>query len=357
MKNPRININLTQIRENAERVFENCRNNNISLTGVVKVGAGDIKLAQSFINGGIKSLGDSRLDNIRNLRRSGYQGETVLLRLPQLAEVTEVINYADLSLVSEVVTVKALSEAAVKACKRHGIIVMIDVGDLREGILPDKIKDFFREIVNLPMLDIRGIGTNVGCYGGVLSTISNTEILVELAEELRDYYSLELPLISGGNTATTRLLSDNTLPEGINHLRIGEAILQGTDITNQRIIKDLQQNNFTMTASIIELKDKPSVPTGEVGYDAFGNIPVYEDRGVRKRAILAVGRQDVKLDGLIPVDEGIKVLGASSDHLLVDVTDKKGCLSTGDELEFYLDYGAILRLMTSPYVYKNYIMF
>lgn len=325
------------------------------MTGVLKGAAGDIRVMEAFLRGGIESLGDSRLRNIIKFREAGFSGEIVLLRLPQLNEVNEIIQYADVSLVSEETTIRALGTAARKADKVHGIIIMVDVGDLREGVLPEDLEDFIRGIVNLSGIEIRGLGTNVGCYGGVLPSRENTRLLVDLKARIEKKLGINLPVVSGGNTATTILFEENSLPVGINNLRVGEAILQGTDITNQRVIRGLNHNNFTLTASIIEIKEKPSVPTGEIGCDAFGNKPEYPDRGIRKRAILAVGRQDMKLDGLTPALDKAEIMGASSDHLLVDITEVDRELRIGDEMEFYLDYGAMLAVMTSPYVYKNYL--
>ena len=354
MKTPRININLKNIEENAKLMKERCGRNNINLTGVVKGSAGDIKVAEAFLSGGIKSIGDSRLKNIIKMRENGINAEMVLLRLPRISETKEIVKYVDISLVSEIETIRALGRAAFEAKKEHGILVMIDVGDLREGVLPENLSSFFKEIVDIEGILIKGLGVNVGCYGGVLPTNENTKILIELKEEMERLFNITIPIISGGNTATTILLGSD-LPEGINNLRVGEAILQGTDITNQRDIPGLNHNNFTLTASIIELKNKPSVPRGKLGHDAFGNVPDFKDKGIRKRTILAVGRQDVKVDGLSPLKEGIDILGASSDHLLIDLTDNEGNFKIGDELTFSLDYGAMLALMTSDYVAKNYI--
>ena len=355
MQTPAVRINLRNIEENARLIRKRCQARGISVTGVVKGAAGDLKVAETLLRGGITSLGDSRLKNIIAFRQTGFNGEIVLLRLPQLSEVEKVIEYVDISLVSELATVKALSLAAVKAAKKHGIIVMVDVGDLREGILPGELAVFISKIISLPGLELKGIGTNVGCYGGVLPTRDNTELLLKLKKMLESKFAVKLDTISGGNTSTTLLLEDLKLPAGINHLRVGEGILQGTDITNQRLIKELNHDNFTLVAEIIELKDKPSVPQGEIGHDAFGKIPQFPDRGVRRRAILAVGRQDVKIDGLTPLQKGAEILGASSDHLIVDLTDLDGEYQVGDHMEFRLDYGAMLAVMTSPYIEKQYL--
>ena len=354
MKTPRVNIKLKNIEENANNILEKCKERDIKLTGVVKGSAGDIKVASAFVRGGIESIGDSRIRNIKKMREAGFEEEMVLLRLPQLNEVEDIVKYVDITLISEIETIKALNKEALKQDKKQGIIVMVDVGDLREGVLPDDLNEFFAEITSLTAIEIKGIGTNVGCYGGVLPSKENTEILVNLKENLEEKFEIDLPLISGGNTATSKLLYNGELPQGITNFRIGEGILQGTDITHQRIIEEQNQNNFTLTASIIELKEKPSVPKGEIGHDAFGNKPQFEDKGVRLRAILAIGRQDVKVDGLEPMLEGAEIIGASSDHLLVDLTEVDREFSIGDEIEFSLDYGAMLAVMTSEYTYKSY---
>ncbi|ACL70662.1 alanine/ornithine racemase family PLP-dependent enzyme [Halothermothrix orenii] len=355
MKTPRVNINLPRIRENASIFNRKCQQQGISLTGVVKVMAGDLKVIKTFVQAGLTSLGDSRLYNLKKIREAGIGVELMLLRLPRLDEVSDVIKYSDISLNSEVTVIEALSREAIKVNRSHDIIVMVDVGDLREGVLPEDISEFFGKIIDLPGINIKGLGTNVGCYGGVLPTYKNTNLLIELKEKMEVKYGVHLPVISGGNSATTYLLDRNELPSGVNNLRVGEGILRGVYPTFNEIIEGVNQNCITLTASIIEVKDKPSVPRGRIGRDAFGNKPRFEDRGIRRRAILAVGRQDVKISGLDPVLDGVEVIGASSDHLIVDITEARYDLSVGDELEFNLDYGGILRAMTSPYVYKNYI--
>ena len=354
MKTPRVNIKLKNIEENAENMVKKCEKENIKLTGVVKGSAGDVKVASAFVRGGVESIGDSRIKNIKKLRKAGFEEEMVLLRLPQISEVEDVVENVDITLISEIKTIKHLNKAALKAGKKQGIIVMVDVGDLREGVLPDDLEAFFEEIINLEAISIKGIGTNVGCYGGVLPSKENTKILVDLKHKLEKKFDIKLSLISGGNTATSKLIDNDKLPEGITHFRIGEAILQGTDITHQREIKAQNQHNFILNAEIIELKEKPSVPKGEIGHDAFGNKPKFEDKGIRLRAILAIGRQDVKVNGLTPMLDEAEIIGASSDHLLVDLTEVNQVLDVGDELEFSLDYGAMLALMTSEYVNKSY---
>ncbi|MCF8008984.1 MAG: alanine/ornithine racemase family PLP-dependent enzyme [Halanaerobiales bacterium] len=353
-KTPRVNINLDNIEQNARVLKEKCDSLGIEITGVVKGGAGDLRIVNSIVAGGILTLGDSRLKNIIKMREAGFDNKIVLLRLPRLSEVKKIIKYVDISLNSELVTLKSLAREAIKQKKTHQVIIMVDVGDLREGVLVNDFIKFIEKAIKIDGIKVIGLGTNVGCYGGVLPTFENTEVLLDLKEEVKNKLNYKLKIVSGGNTATTKLLDSNELPQGINNLRIGEGLIQGTDITHQREIDYLNSNNITLTAEIIELKEKQSVPSGKTGHDAFGNKPEFKDKGIRKKAILAVGRQDVKIAGMTPLLKGVEILGASSDHLICDITDTETKLQIGNELEFKLNYGAMLKAMTSPYVDKHY---
>ncbi|HMA60710.1 MAG TPA: alanine/ornithine racemase family PLP-dependent enzyme [Halanaerobiales bacterium] len=354
-KTPRANINLVNIKENARILKDECDKRGINITGVVKGSAGDLRVINSVVEGGITTLGDSRIKNIIKMREAGFENEMVLLRLPRLSEIKQLIKYVDISLNSELVTLESIGRAALKKEKLHKVIIMVDVGDLREGVLVKDFMDFMEDALDIEGIKIIGLGTNVGCYGGVLPTYDNTKILLDLKEQVKEKYGYDLEVVSGGNTATTILFEEDELPTGVNNLRVGEGLIQGTDVTHQREIPFLNSNNITLTAEIIELKDKPSIPTGQIGHDAFGNKPKFEDKGIRKRAILAVGRQDVKVEGMTPLIEGVEIIGASSDHLLCDVTDSRQDLQIGSEIEFKLNYGAMLKAMTSEYVNKKYI--
>jgi hypothetical protein len=94
---------------------------------------------------------------------------------------------------------------------------------------------------------------------------------------------------------------------------------------------------------------KPAQPWGDRAQAAFGEAPVRTGSRTVHQAILALGRQDVDPDGLQP-PEGITILGMSSDHLVVDLGDHP--VAVGDEIDFGVAYGALVRAMTSPFVTK-----
>lgn len=349
---PRIEVDLDKLRHNARFVVDACSRFGIRVAGVTKVTCAMPEVARTLLDGGVSWLADSRTENLARLKSCGLSGEFIYLRGPIQSRVREVVELADISLCSDVATVRLLGDAAKFLGKRHRVIMMVDVGDLREGVMPDEALDTARAIASTPGVELFGIGTNHACFGGVMPTVDNVSLLVEIAERIRRELAIELPIVSGGNSTALRLVLSGAMPEGVNQLRVGESIMLGVDVNNREPIPGMYQDAFTLVAEVIEVQRKPSVPIGCIGQDAFGNVPVFVDRGIRDRVILGIGRQDVKVDGIRPLTEGAEVLGASSDHLIVDVTEAAVRPASGEEMRFRPDYGALLAAMTSPYVAK-----
>ena len=348
---PRVEIDLAGIRHNARNIVRRCREHGIRVTGVTKGACGHPAIARAMLEGGVWRLADSRLLNLERLRNAGITAEMVLIRIPMPSEVPHVPEVADSSLNSEIETIRALGDRAASLGKTHGIVLMVDVGERREGVMPERVMDISREIVRTRGVRLEALGTNVACFNAVLPTRKNVQIVVDLAREVGRDLGIEVG-VSGGNTATTVLLDREEMPDGVTELRIGEGILLGTDISNDRRIPGAFPDTFILAAQVVELQEKPSMPEGETGYDAFGLRPAFVDRGTRRRAIVAVGKQDVEVSGLTPVDRGIEIVGASSDHLVLDVDDAEKDIRLGDIIRFSVNYPAMLRLMTSDYVEK-----
>lgn len=307
---------------------------------------------KAMLEGGLEIVGDSRIENLKRLEE--IKCRKMLLRIPMESHAAEVVKYSDISLNSEIETIRLLSKAAKRLNRRHNVILMIDVGDLREGILEEDVIGVVKEAMNLPNIRVCGIGTNLTCYGGVIPDSNNLGKLINLKRSIYENFGLNLPIVSGGNSSTLYMLLNETLPEGINQLRIGEAIVLGRETSFGRQLPNCHKDAFILKGEIIEMKEKPSVPIGKIGTDAFGKTPVFENKGIIKRAIIALGRQDIAPEGLEAADKNITVLGASSDHLIVNITDCNSIYNVGDIIDFYMDYGCILRAMTSPYVKKYY---
>jgi predicted amino acid racemase/arginase family enzyme len=348
---PYITIDLNKIEHNARTITALCRKYGIEVCGVSKVTCGMPQVAKAMLRGGVACIGESRMQNIHRLKANGVSTEYTLLRIPPLSAADDIVTSVNMSLNSELPVIQALSEAAFRRGLVHNIMIMVDLGDLREGVWPDDLLPMVREVVELPGIRIAGLGTNLSCYGGVKPSENNMTQLVEYAHRIESGFGIKLRYISGGNSSSLNLMASGKMPRAVNHIRIGEGILLGRETVNRTAWPGTFQDAFLLQAEIIELKEKPSVPIGETGEDAFGGKPTFVDKGERDRAILNIGREDVVVEGMKPVDPQITILGASSDHLIVDVTEAEN-VRLGDELAFFMNYGALLAAMTSEYVDK-----
>lgn len=305
-------------------------------------------------------LADSRVKNIATYSELAKNNSkmTVLLRLPMHSEIEEVIKYVDLSFNSEISTIRLLNKEAENQGKKHKVLLMIDIGDLREGIFyknEELLYSTIEEIIEMSNIELYGIGVNLTCYGAIIPKNDNLSILTSIAENIEKKYSIELNMVSGGNSSSIYLVDKGELPKGINNLRLGEAFLLGNDTAYGENLPGTKGDALILEAEIIELQEKPSVPIGEVGVDAFGQKPYYEDRGIIKRAIIGIGKQDTDLESMTPLDDKIDILGGSSDHTILDVTKSDTTYNVGDIICFELGYGGMLKTATSSYVEKTYI--
>lgn len=345
---PQLEFDLALLRSNADAVISRCRGMGIRVCGVVKGVDGLPEAARVLRAAGAEELGTSRLEQVAKCRAAGVPGPWLLIRIPGLTELPDVVALCETSLQSEWPTLLALGEECLRQNKTHRVIVMTDLGDLREGFWDKKeLVDVCERVErDLPHVQLAGIGVNLTCYGSTKPTPEKMNELVGLARQVEQRIGRKLEIVSGGATSSFTLVHWGTMPAGVNHLRIGEAILLGKDLQVDWGIRDmdyLRMDALTLRAEVVEVKDKPTYPIGEFAIDAFGRKPVYEDRGIRRRAILALGRADVgELESLIPREPGLTVIGGSSDHCIVDVEDCPRRLQVGDIVEFSLCYSHML---------------
>lgn len=303
-----------------------CNRYGISVAGVTKCTLGMPEVANAMICGGVTWIGESRLDNIERLKNNNIKVPFLLMRSPHKSEIERVVSLADISLNTEYEIIEDLSNVSIKNNIIHKIIIMVDLGDLREGVLPNELIPLVKEILKMKGVKIIGIGTNLTDLNGTIPTTANNQQLVNLAEEVEKKFNIKLEYLSAGNSSSLKLLESGKIPSRINNFRIGEGILLGRET--------LYREKFPNTYQ-----------------DAFGNIPSVKDKGMRTRCILNVGRQDMNVDGLSPQKSTLEILGATSDHLLIDSTNDTD-LSVGDVISFNLNYSALLASMTFPFVEK-----
>ena len=347
---PRIEISLSQIRENTKKLSELYMQKGISLMGVTKAVLGEPSIAKAMIQGGVKFIADSRIENIQKMKSAGISTQFVLLRTC-LSQAESIVKNADISLNTEIETLKKLSYHAKGQNKIHQVIIMVELGDLREGILPCDLPQLVRKTLSLPHLKIIGIGCNLACYGGIKPDDKNMRELSELVDLIEKEFQIDLEIISGGNSANFEWFKSSQDVGRVNNLRLGESILLGCETVGRKVIPGLHTGAFQLIAEVIESKRKASLPLGEICQDAFGNVPGFLDRGDHQRVIIALGRQDVQVSNL-KSNNKLKMIGSSSDHIILDGENHN--LEVGDEVSFSLDYGGLLATMTSPFVTKQF---
>ncbi len=323
----------------------------ISLMGVSKAVLGEPAIIKAMIQGGVRFIADSRLENIQKMKKAGILTQFVLLRTA-LSQAELVVQAVDISLNTELETLEKLSYYAKAWNKQHQVILMVELGDLREGILPNDLSQFIRKTLALSHIKIAGIGCNLACYGGIKPDSKNMQELSELARFLEQEFQIRLEIISGGNSANYEWYDSAQDVGKVNNLRLGESIFLGCETVSRKAIPGLHTHAFQLVAEVIEAKQKPSLPYGEICQDAFGNVPHFQDRGIRQRVIIALGRQDVLASSLRSPDL-LEILGSSSDHMILDGENHN--LQVGDAVNFNLDYGGLLAAMTSPFIQKQFV--
>ncbi len=308
---------------------------------------GSPEIAKVWLRAGVAGLGDSRVENLQALRAASITARLTLIRSPMVSQVDVVVRQADVSLNTEIAVIRRLSAAAARAERLHGIVLMVELGDLREGIMPADLEGVAYQTLRLPNLSLIGIGTNLACHSGVSPDATNMAVLTGLADAIESTFSLHLATISGGNSGNLDWVFSGAETGRVNDLRLGELLLLGREPLHRRAIKGLYTDAITLVAEVIELGPKPAQPWGVTAQRALGQAERPQRHGFMQQAILAIGEQDTDCHALVaPV--GFEITGASSDHMVLDCGSSLP--PVGGEIRFGLGYSALVRAMTSPFV-------
>ena len=355
---PLLEVNTGAIADNSKILCGKFRQLGISVAGVIKGADGAIPFAKAYLDGGCTQLASSRVIHLKELKEAFPDVPMLLLRIPMICEAEDVVRYADYSLNSEPDTVKALSEAAAKQEKTHKVILMLDIGDRREGVVSAReLCDLAAACEALPGISVAGVGTNYGCMSGVLPTDENLQMLADAAADVEKRLGKKLEIVSGCSSSSfIRISQGKTYPAAINHARVGGYLANPINMRINRGVDlpGMNEDTIFLKAQVVELKEKEM--TGTVGKNWKGETLQVSAAGKQKRAIIAVGAQDIgSHENLIPCEEGIALLGSSSDHVVLDVSDYKGELKVGSVLSFRLRYGGMLAAFTSRHINKIYL--
>ena len=347
---PQLEVDLGKLKENLTALRERCQDSFVGIIGVVKGVNAWPEAVREFDAQGFSYLATSRVDQLKKMHAQGVRTPLMLLRVPMLSELADVAALSDASLQSDLTVLRSLNAEAARQGRTHGVLLMIDLGDLREGFwsaeeLVDAAVEVERELKHLRLL---GVGVNLGCYGSILPDKRNMQGLASLAFDVERAIGRELSIVSGGGSTSVQMTLAGMMPGRINNLRLGEICLLGS-ANNGFAPEFLHRDVFTFRAEVVECRDKPSFPVGQLGVDAFGRVGSYVDRGIRRRALLAIGRVDCgDCFDLMPRLPGVEVVGASGDHTILDVEEAKDRVKVGDVLEFDVNYASLVHLTNTP---------
>ncbi|WP_282021448.1 alanine/ornithine racemase family PLP-dependent enzyme [Ruegeria faecimaris] len=345
MSTPRIEVHLSKIRHNAKTVVERLKTRGIGVTGVTKAVCGHPAIAQAMLDGGAVGLAEARLSNVRRLRNAGMTCPITLIRTPTLSQVDQVIQYCEASYNTEILVITALAAAAIRKDCIHGIILMVEMGDLREGIMPKDLSSVAQQVVDMPGVTLKGIGANFACLGGIAPNAADMEALSDLANETEGQCGPFLHTVSGGNSANLPWALGGHPVCRINDLRLGEAILLGVDPVSGDQIGGMYTDAFTLVAEVIETGSKPASHPQSICDPVFKRLHLVPKSGQSTQIILAVGQQDTNILGL-SMPPGYRFIGATSDHLVVGTYHSTQ--SVGSEMKFQMNYSALMNAMSAP---------
>lgn len=350
---PHVTINLGAIRHNARKALDLCPKGS-RVWFVSKVISGDERIVRCLIECGGYGLADSRLENLAQIKKTNKNVPTMLIRPAGLDRASETVNLCEVSLESALENIIALGKTAFAEGRTHNVIIMVEIGDLREGVPRDQLKKLVIEASRVPGINVDGIGSTLTCFAGVVPDKSHIDNMISICKIIVSETGMNMRWISSGATNTLPLSLKNELPIEINDHRIGEGIMLGTDVTDRGILEGFRSDAFILTGEVIEVYTKPTVPTGRIAQNVSGHIQHFEDKGNRKRALVNFGMVDADPSVLTPLIKGIGVLGSTSDHTVLDVEDATEQITVGSKIDFLPGYGALVRIMSSKYISKVY---
>lgn len=345
-----------KLRENYEYLDRMFKAHDIYWGITSKLLCGHEEFLKEVVDLGIGEMHDSRISNLKKIKEIDPEVMTLYIKPPPGDIIESVVRYADASLNTELATLHAMSEEAQRQEKVHKVIIMIEMGDLREGVMREDLIAFYDNIFDLPNIEVIGIGTNLNCMHGVMP---DEDKLIQLAlykQIIELQFDKEIPLVSGGTTVTIPLLLNDQLPKGINHFRVGEALFFGKNLFTGGTIDGMHDDVMELYSQVIEIAEKPKAPSGELGMNPQGKVREVDKEEFGKtsnRAILDIGYLDINPDHLICVEEDVKIADASSDMLILDVGDNKNEYKVGDFIRFRMKYMGALGIMNSDYIDKK----
>jgi len=353
-----LTLNKTNLQKNYTFLENTFSKHHIAWAIVSKLLCGNKNYLKVISDLGIQEVCDSRVSNLKLLKEINPSIQTVYIKPPAKRSISSIVKYADASFNTEIQTIKWLSEEAVKQNKMHKIIIMIELGDLREGVMGEELMDFYDAVFRLPKIKVTAIGSNLNCLHGVMPSEDKLIQMSLYRQLIEAKFNREIPWVTGGTSVVIPLLMKKQVPKGINHFRVGETLFFGNNLITNELFPQMSDDIFRLYAEVIELHEKPIIPFGVMEANPSGVIYEIDDENIGKttnRAIIDIGLLDISPNYLIPEDEEINILGASSDMIVIDLGKQSDKYKVGDLISFKLKYMGALGVMNSKYIEKRVI--
>jgi predicted amino acid racemase len=358
-----LSINIDRILTNVRKLNAYLGEHDITWTLVTKMLSGYQPVLEHLLAApcmkSLHSVGDSRISNLRVIKKIRPDIVTMYIKPAAVNQARNVVKYADISLNTSYRTILELSKEAERYGRLHRVVVMLELGELREGIMRDNVIEFYEKIFNLPHIRVIGLGTNLGCMFGIEPTYDKLIQLDLYVQLIKARFKQNLELISGGSSITLPLVGKGKIPRGVNHLRIGETAFLGRSLLTGKRFRDLSTNAFDFSAEIVEIEKKAMVPDGQLSDASVGHAvdPGGSDTvGAESyRCLVDFGQLDVELDDLVLKDKNVNLAGITSDVTVYDLGQDKRKWKVGKQLHFRPNYMAVARLMNNRYVTKRIV--
>lgn len=350
-----LKLDKKKLEHNYKILDAHFKSHQVEWATVSKILCGNKPFLKELINLGTKEICDSRISNLQKVKEINPEIQTVYIKPPAQKLITEIVKYADVSFNTELTTIMLLNKEAKKQNKTHKVLIMIELGDLREGVMGEDLMAFYGEIFKLSNIEIVGIGANLNCLSGVMPSADKLIQLSLYKHLIEATFSKKIPWVSGGTSVVIPLMLTKQLPKGINHFRIGETLFFGVNLFTNELVEGMHGDVFKFYAQIIELNEKPLVPTGVLDENPSGEVFEINEEDYGKtsiRAILDVGLLDIEPNFLEPDDKSLEITGASSDMVVIDLGKNSSNYKVGDILSFNVKYMGALGLLNSNYIEK-----
>lgn len=349
-------LNLDKLRHNIRFLSRHCKEHHLNITGIIKDPRADQKMISQMMDLGFENIGISRVPD-GHIAQPVFPKRPIYITLPSIHELPAIVQFFSTSFNSEMTVIEQLNQAAIAMNRPHDILLMVDTGDLREGVMPDQVVETVRKIhqIRPRNIEFAGIGTNLGCCAGTVPDEYNLGIMAELADRIESQLDIEVKTVSVGGSVLLKWMQHRQLPGRINNIRLGESVFLGTIPTINQVHPDLKTQVVTFRSDIIEIREKLVTPPQFCGKDALGIQPKFTCRGLRKRAILNFGICDTSPSGLTPLIPGMEIVSVNSNYTLADITDCRHRFKVGDFVDFTMNYQAFLQSLISPFTRIRYL--